>query len=272
MSGVAPTGNGPFEFTNSNGQLVSIPLTAFSFDVTGALKVDPNWNSIVTAQPASALRDYMLQQGLLVAAPAASPIPAAIIKAVDTGPAGNNISVTIANIGTEADPTQRKFDITVTETETYNGLTLATVKDALGTTGLVHVDSPPGSASVLDTGGQVTFNNGGSNTKASGSVNDSQSKMIFTLEARDAGADGNKINVTITTPQQGVFTLTAQWKNTSTGVTIGTFQSKVAADLGYLVTAATPAAGIFSVPAVAETNLSGGASSVNASAILIANQ
>src|SRR5260370_16336642 len=148
MTAVAPTGNGPLEFTDSNGRQVSIPLTAFSFDAIGNLVVNANWKAIASAPPASALLAYMRAQGLIAPAPAPSPKPAAIIKAVGPGAAGNNIAILIENIAANPDPTKTTFDIVVTETEDYTGLTAATIKSVLGTAttagsqpGLPHVKS-----------------------------------------------------------------------------------------------------------------------------------
>src|ERR1035441_3495570 len=148
MAAVAATGNGPFEFTNSSDKLVSIPLTALSFDASGNLVVNSDWQKVLGAPPADALLKYALAQGLITAAPTPSPKPAGIIKAAFPGQAGNNIVVTIPKVVPDPDPTKTTFDIIVTETENYVGLTAATVQGVLGTAatagsqpGLVHVSS-----------------------------------------------------------------------------------------------------------------------------------
>lgn len=271
MTALAPTGNGPFEFTNSNGQLVSIPLAALGFDASGNLAVAAAWSSIAGAAPAGALLAYMRAQGLLVPAPAASPKPAAIIKAVDAGPAGNNITVAIQNIASKPDPTQTTFDIVVTESESYPGLTATTILSVLGTAstpgsqpGLVHVTAAAtGLPAAIP---QTPLAGGAAGVKATLPVG-----TAFTLEARDPGADGDLIEVTINASAT-TFDLIVSWTKKTAGVTIGNFKLQVASDLGFEITAQPPAGGIFSVPSLATVNLGGGAGSTNASAILIAGQ
>lgn len=280
MTAVAPTGMGPFEFTNSSGSQVSIPLTAFTFDASGNLVVNPNWTTVANAAPASALLTYLRAQGLLVPAPAASPKPAAIIKAVDPGPGGNNIVITIANItpSSNGDPTKTTFDITVTEMESYTGLTMATLTGIVGTSsgsgskpGLVYVKSVANPTGLPATLASTPLTGGGAGVKAHLGINDGAAALVFTLEARDPGADGSLIHIAITAGGS-TFDMTAQWTQTVTGVKIATFQSLVTAHLGYEITAAAPAGGVFSVPTALTTQLSGGAGSVNASAILVASQ
>jgi hypothetical protein len=285
MTAVAVTGNGPFEFTNSDGDQVSIPLTAFSFDASGNLVVNANWQAITSADPAKALLAYARTQGLIVPAVAPSPKPAAIIKAVSPGSAGNNIVVSIQNIGptpASPDPTKTTFDIVVTETGKYTGLTdAATLQSRIGTAtvagsqpGLVHISNvakPAGFPAALT---QILLAGGGPGVKASLAISDG-TDTIFTIEARDPGVDGNLIEITIivnTTVSPATFDLMAQWTKSVTGVTIGTFQFDVAKVLGYEITAAAPAGGVFSVPTGVTTNLNGGGGSTNASAILVANQ
>jgi hypothetical protein len=278
MTAVAPTGNGPFEFTNSNGSLVSIPLTAFSFDASGNLVVNTNWQAIAGAPPANALLAYARAQGLIVPAPAPSPKPAAIVKAVDPGPAGNNIAITILNVAANPDPTKTAFDIEVTEAENYTGLTATGIKSVLGSAtspgsqpGLVRILSvanPTGTPAALAS----TPLSGGSLTARSHlTVKDGSSADVFTLEARDVGSDGDLIHITIT-PAGSNFDLTAQWTKTATGATIGTIQALVASHLSFEITTAPPSGGIFSAPAAVTTKLSGGAGSTHASAILVAGQ
>jgi hypothetical protein len=276
MAAVAPTGNGPFEFTDSNNRQVSIPLTAFTFDAAGNLVVNPAWKTIASTAPADALLTYMRAQGIIEPAPAASPVPAAIIRAVDPGAAGNNIAVTVQNIAADPDPNKTTFDIVVDETENYKSLTTATIQQVVGTEnaagsqpGLVLVKSVVNASGTPATMAKTPLKGGGAGTRASLDILDAGAKIVFTLEARDPGADGDLINLTINTSGT-TFSLTTEWNKTSTGLTTGTFPTQVASDLGYEVTAAAPAGGIFSVPRAATTHLTGGAGTIKASAILAA--
>ena len=276
MAAIAPTGNGPFEFTDSNGRQVSVPLTAFRFDAAGNLVVNPAWQTIVGGAPASALLAYYRAQGLIEPAPAASPVPAAVIRAVDLGAAGNNIAITIEYITADPDPNKTTFDIAVDESEIYTGLTMATIQQVLGTEtapgsqpGLVvvkTVQNPSGTPATLP---KTALGGGGA--RASLDIPDAGSKTVFTLEARDPGTDGKLIQVSVT-PSGATFGLTAEWKKSSTGLTSPTLQTRVASDLSYEITAAPPVGGLFSVPAAATTQLTGGTPNIRASAILAAGR
>jgi len=272
------TGTGPFEFTDANGHQISIPLSSFSFDAVGNLVVATAWQAIVNNPAASALLQYSLERGLIAPAAASSPKPVAIIKATASGTGGNDISVTIQNIVPNADPTKTTFDIQVTQTDNYSGLTLTNMESILGSgtvvgsaPGLVHVVHGSIKSNLPAAVSNAALSGGGASTKSQLVVNDAGSSQSFILEARDVGADGDITEVTIN-PTASDFSLIASWTKTATGVTIGTFQSAVAGALGYEISAGAPAGGIFSVPAGVSTNLSGGASGVSASATLFSSQ
>ena len=280
MAAVAATGNGPFEFTNSSDKLVSIPLTALSFDASGNLVVNSDWQKVLGAPPADALLKCALAQGLITAAPTPSPKPAAIIKAAFPGQAGNNLVVTIPKVVPDPDPTKTTFDIIVTETENYVGLTAATVQGVLGTAatagsqpGLVHVSSVANPSLVPANLPKTPLASGSPSLKASLLINDGSStpKPVFTLEARDLGADGNLIQITITSSGT-TFSLTAKWEQTAAAVKSADFLSTVATKFGYQITALAPSGGVFSAPSAGATNLSGGTAAISASAILVASQ
>jgi hypothetical protein len=275
MAAVTPTGNGPFEFTDSNGKQISIPLTAFSFDALGKLLVDSNWTSITSFAPASTLLDYVQKQGLIAPAPVPSPKPAAIIKAAFPGPAGNNIAIQISSISVNPDPTKTTFDFGVVETQQYSGLTFDNIDTVLGTAtvtgsqpGRVHVTSKASTAGVpakLSTSLPVVP----AKVKATLDVTDGASSHLFTLEARDPGSDGT-ITVTIGNIAGTAFDLKVVWNKSSNAVTTGSFQGTLASDFKGEITAAAPSGGVFSVPAAGTTILSGGGGAANASAILVA--
>jgi len=271
MAAVAPTGSGPFEFTDSNGKQISIPLTAFSFDALGKLSVDSKWTSIASAAPAKALQDYMTRQGLIAPASVPSPKPAAIVRAAFPGPAGNNIKVTISITAPSPDPTQTTFEIDVTETDKYTGLTPTTIASILGAAntpgslpGLVVVD---GSVTGVPAALPQTSLTGGTDTA---NANSATHITTFKLKARAPGAAGNSIAITIDNVTATAFDLTVALTLTSSNIRIATVQSAVANDLGYEIVALPPSGGVFSVPAAGATNLSGGGGASHASAILVA--
>jgi hypothetical protein len=284
MPNTPATGTGPFEFTDSQDKQVSIPLTAFSFDSTSKLIIDPSWQAVTGAQPAAALLAYALAEKLIKPAAAPSPFPAMILKAADPGWGGNYITVTISNVVPDAasppsnDPTQATFNITVTETDIYSGLTAATIESVLGSSAVTG--SSPALVRVL--AGSVDPS--GVPSVTSGVLSGSPPHLdvdgtgspprVFTLIAKKAGVDSTLTHVQVTpntsspptTPE--TFTLQASWTKPPVTVTLATLQAEVSSQLGYEITVSLPASGAYSLPAAAATTLSGGAPGVNASATL----
>lgn len=278
---IAAVGSGPFEFTDADGHQRSIPLSAFSFDATGTLVVADAWKQeVLNSPPASALLAYAQAEGFIKPAVAPSPTAAVIVKAADLGTGGNNITITVQNIqpASHADPTKTTFDIIVSETDTYAGLTVATIKGLLGTDktpgtapGLVVIDS---SVPIASTGVPAALPPTKLNSTTSRlEIDDSSSlpQPLFALEAKKPGADDNLTTVEISNIVNEGFDLTVAWTKTVTGVTIGTLQKSVTDNLSYEVMVKAPAGGVFSVPAAGATQLSGGASGVAAAATLFAS-
>jgi hypothetical protein len=281
----AVVGNGPLEFTSSNGAQVSIPLSALQF-TNGTLSIKPTWTpnppySSPDLAIIKALLQYLASQQLIVPAVAPSPKPAAIVNAADPGTAGNNIQVTVAIISSNPDPTLTTFSIAVTETDKYTTLTAATIEGILGSDtvtgtqpGLVHVINASIDPQGIPTPGNYPLSVIPPATKASVSVYESSSplSLVFALEAKKAGLDGSKTTVTIASVGGSAFDLTAVWTNTVFGVAIGTLQQSMADNFSYEITVQPPSGGVFSVPAPATANLSGGTSGTTASATLFSSQ
>ena len=278
MANTPATGTGPFEFTNSNDRQVSIPLTAFSFDSNNKLQVTADWQAVVTAQPAAALLAYAQAEGLI--APAASPstFPAMLIDAVTPGLGGNNITVTISNIVPATDPTKTTFSITVTENDLYTGLTAATIEQTLGSS-VVTGSMPGGLVQVLHgsvdpvgfphaTSGVLSGSPWHLEVDGTGSPS-----RVFTLVAKASGTDAGLIHVTVTpntaspAPSVETFSLQATWTKTATA-TLLTLANVVQTQLDYEITVSLPGSGAYSLPAAAQTALSGGAAGAGASATL----
>ncbi len=284
----AVTGNGPLELTNANGQQLSIPLSALYFDVNGTLQIDSAWGAVSGLQPGKGLLAYVASEGLITLAPAASPFPAMIIKAADPGIAGNNITVQISDVTPATDPTKTTFSITVTELDTYTGLTAATIQGKLGSStiqggGLVSASngSSPGLVQVQAGSTDVSGNPNALSDTLSGDPatlevdGDGSPAVVFTLLAKKAGADGALTQVqvvpnTTSPPTAGppTFTLIATWTKTISGVSTSNLQSVIQNELGYEITVALPASGAFSVPAAATSTLSGGTAGSSASGTL----
>ena len=289
MANTPVTGNGPFEFTDTFGRQVSIPLTAFSVDPVKGIVPDAAWAAVftsspATAVPAAALLAYAIKQQLIVPAAVPAAVPAVVIKAADTGPAGNNITVQILTGTPASDPSLTTFDIVITEEETYAGLTVETIAGVLGTCDAsgtpLTTGTTPGLVRVLTGSAVGTGAPSAVNTTLSGDPGmveisgHGSPAPSFTLVAKKPGADGELTNIEVTpdttSPPAGeeTFTMFVSWQKEIDGVSITTLQSLVQSDLSYEITVSLPAAGAFSVPAASSVALSGGANGVPASATL----
>lgn len=284
MTNPPVTGNGPFEFTDTFGRHVSIPLTAFSVDPVQGIVPVGAWATVVGALPASALFAYAVKEKLIIPAPARSPFPAMIATAADPGPGGNNITIQFVSGAPNADPTKTTFNIIVKEQDTYNGLTAATISTILGTCNSAGVPTAPGSnpglvqvlqGSVDATGAPLAVTALLSGNPAKVEIDQHASPArVFTLVAKKPGTDGALIKVqiipVISSPPSNpeTFSLIATWQKEVDGVTIGTLQAQVQSLLGYEIAVSTPASGAFSVPAASTIGLSGGATGVAASATI----
>jgi hypothetical protein len=287
MANTPATGNGPFEFTSAGGKQISIPLGAFSFDSSGKAVVDPAWSSLTDVPPGKTLLALAIQNQTIMPRPTPSPFPAIIVRAADPGAGGNNISVaiTVSNVVTSPpsnDPTLVPFSIEIQETDSYSGLTMATVESVLGSDTVAG--SLPGLVRVvhssLDSAAVATHCTGNlAGTPAVFSVTAEGSPPVaFVLSAKKSGADGTLTQVTVTpdisspsSPGTPTFSLQAMWSKTVSGITLPQLDAMASA-LGYEITVSRPSSGAYSVPADSTSMLSGGAAGTVASATLYTSQ
>lgn len=278
MANTPATGNGPFEFTNSQGEQVSIPLSAITFDSSGQPIVDPAWNSHVSSDPGKTLLKYAVKDGLIKPRPSPSPFPAMVIRAADPGAGGNHITVAV-NVQAApssppiADPMFVPFDLQITQTDVYANQTASTIATALsGGGGLVQIVGPVNSSGVPSTqSGSLSGSPPQFQVMGSGSP----SGPVFVLAAKRVDPSASLTNVKVepnvsSPPGQGdeTFTLTVTWSKTVSGITLATLESDVQSGLGYEITAIKPGSGAYSVPGPGSTTLSGGAAGARASAVL----
>lgn len=277
--------NGPVGFTNAQGQQVSIPLTDLYFDDKGAIQAD-KWVPFNTSPDQASIASWLkhlVKSGDLVKDPT-PPLPppppppptaAMLIAARDKGVEGNSIQIVVSGIRPDpADSTKTIFDVKVTETDTYTGLTAATIQQKLGNAagaGLVFVSSlNPGTPIAGPS--QLVWDGVAANS-AKATIKKADNTDAFELTAKRAGADGANTAVTITIedPVAETFTLVALWTKTATGIEV--------ADLGtnfdYEITVDPPVSGgTILVPASGTIVLSGGADAmgpVAASAVVAKN-
>lgn len=262
-------GNGPIAFTEQSGQMLLIPLSVLTLD-GNTIQANPPYNTDEILQ----WLQYLVNTGFLTAGSAPAPKPAMSIQAVDPGPAGNNIQVVFSNIVPDpADPTnadKTAFDATITETDTYNGLSFdstspSLIKTVLGTEtitgtmpGLVHIkdaDTPS-----LPKAGIYTLTHGGISTKSSVPIPGNPSGNAFHVEAKKPGKDGDNTKVTISNVDSSAktFTLTAVWTQTVTGIKRGNLAELLQGNQ-YEINVDKPAGGDFAIPAPGSIGLSGGA-------------
>src|ERR1044071_9860688 len=126
MSRTPAIGSDPVLFYRPDGLLEEISLADVYFDggiVAWDHAVDP------AHQKVPALLTYLAARGVLRPAPKPAAIASVSAMAAKDGPIGNRIEIEIAP-STSGDPT--KVDITVTETDVYEKLSLATLPARLG--------------------------------------------------------------------------------------------------------------------------------------------
>jgi hypothetical protein len=249
--------NGPVEFTNAGGNQVSLPLSSIFFDG----KTIHSEGSIYNANKAAAddWLTYLAKIGEIV--PDANPPSktAMVIKAKSAGSTGNFIQIRFSNPD-NTDPTNVKFDVTVTETDAYPGLTPATIQQALGAQpGLVVL---PGTAPTeLPQPGSYPLAVTNPNSPASVDIpKNSGSGNAFTLQAKADGPDGALTQVTIKDVTATTFTLTAAWMKTATQI----MASNIGATFDYEITVSAPTGGTLSAPAAGTVTLSGGSDAASA--------
>jgi hypothetical protein len=241
MVRTAAIGDGPIVFF-SGGLQIEVPLSAIYFDndVVGTLRTDlpmpafQNWIA------------YLASRGRLVPGVAPPPPKSIVVTAAEPGSAGNDIQLEVkAKSAPGVVPVT--VDVTVTETDRYTGLTLATLATELGVAGgadgkrlgLVVV-TPNASA---DLGATVATNPNVALTAGTWTVAGAGASAVK-VQPRRPGApfdsgETKTLAIAATAPADGTFALTATWKRTATDVAVTNIVSKLA-DLGYLVTVASP--------------------------------
>lgn len=198
--------------------------------------------------------------------------PTMVVTAANVGAPGNNIAIAISNLNLNATPPT--FDLTVTETDIYLGLTVNGTLDGIdvilgdeGTgpnDGLAHLVKASLNPALVPLDNQiVTFTGGQANTKATANILDSNNQnTVFALEARNTTADGNLTTATISNVNPGnsppTFALTVTWQETLRNLNLGTLLPSIQTGMGYEIVAVSPSIAP-SFPAEGVTYLTGGA-------------
>jgi len=168
MATIPATVNGPIELMDNNGKLLSLSISDVFFN-NGSVSAK---GAIYTANQTlfDPFLKHLVTTGFIQPGPAPATKPVMVLKAKTPGANGNAIGVQFTNFSSDADP---KFDATVSESETYTGLTGATIQSVLGTSasngkrrGLIFVPGAAPAATVDPKAGKSirTFTGPGAHT------------------------------------------------------------------------------------------------------------
>ena len=197
--------------------------------------------------------------------------PTMVVTAANAGAPGNNIAITISNLNLNATPPT--FDLNVTETDIYLGLTVNGATDGIDVIigdegngpndGLAHLLKKSLNSSRVPLDNQtVAFTGGSANANAAANFMDtSNQNIVFTLLARNPGIDGNLTAATISnliSTSPPTFALTVTWQKTLPGLNMGTLFPQIQSSMGYQIVATPPTTVAPAFPAEGVTYLTGG--------------
>lgn len=266
MASLQAQGGAPVSFLDANGVQYSIPLALITFPSATGTPTAAAW---LSAQPAAlqplvnAWLQSLAGQGLLTASAVPAAPPAFSIAARDPGFAGNDITVTFANVVPNvATPAQTVADVTVSTTQVYNGLTLATIATVLGTTagggtqpGLAYVSNVNTVATALPVATTAPENFPATPTPVQLAIA-AASGNAFTLIACHQEADASRLQASISNVDttRNSFTLTLTWSKFAAAVPLASLSTQ----FGYVLTVTPPQGGFAYPPAAGSTTLLGG--------------
>jgi hypothetical protein len=272
-------GNGPLEITSRfNGKQYLVPLTALAVDSSGQVTISwPSFSSLPKddQDALKQLAQAQLGEGVLSPDTAGPPQAAVVVKAVETGTAGNDIQVRFTNFVLDRNtPANTTFDTTVTETDVYALLSIDSgnsnffVGNVLGT-GTTTAPSKPGLVRVKAMGSSTNAPaqaNYWLDPSAGGKVDvkDAANAVVFTLEARRSRTSATPlILVQIAAGADAkTFALTA---SISLSRNVKPADLLTVTDFDQFVTFAAPAgASAVGVPAQTSVQLTGGAPAADA--------
>jgi hypothetical protein len=271
MARTAALGDGPVAFF-TEGVQVEVPLSAIYFenDAVRTTRTDlPGFDKWIA---------FLASRNRLVAGAAPPVAKAIVVTAAAPGAAGNDIQVTVSR------KTDTTVDITVTETDKYEGLTLATLTSRLGNAagetgtkpGLLHVKSFPTGSETLPVVAAANIPSTGTPPKWTIA---GTGATAVTLEPRRStgfnAGDRKTVSISnVSAPAAGAtFTLTVTWTKAVADTTLADLPTALA-QLGYLITADAPDSG-FKLPRPGTVTLAGGREPVAAtpaSATVLANE
>lgn len=272
MTQTKAIGSGPIFFFTADGTLIDLPIGSVYFDENGIGTTRPADSS--SAKLLDWLK-YLAKRGDIV--PATTPVPAQslIARAVTAGPPGNRIDIEVRR--SVADAT--KVDITVTQTDTYEALTLASLASIDTSACLLKVKT--NTAGAPDPAALDPVPVGGTAADPIWVLSDDTAGKTASLEPKRKGTGfaAADFRVTVSNVQAAAggatFTLTVKWSKTvqNLAMTGATRIPDALSAFQYLVTFEAPADG-YKLPRPGTLTLTGGRDAVaaaKASATLLAN-
>ena len=258
--------SGPIELMNASGTLVTLSATDMFFDNGSISAKGPTYAA--NRSLFDPFLKHLAANGFIQAGPAPQTNPVMVLKAKTPGSAGNSVGAQFTNFSSDASP---KFDATVSETDTYTGLTGGTIQATLGSSasngkrrGLVILPGAAPPPTVDPKPGVYPLAIVGADTAATADIPlNTGPGSAFKLQAKADGNDGNLTSVEIkdldTTAH--TFTLVAKWSKTAIQLLPAGLSTAFAYELEVTP---PPGAGSVGTPAPGSVVLSGGADAADA--------
>jgi hypothetical protein len=266
--------DGPINFS-AGGQQFFIPLNELSY-ANGAVDLSA-WGAAPAVKTAAAgWLAQLVTEGQVRAGTVPSPPPPPIVMLLKSrfpGSVGNRIQVQFTpNAGAAG-----TVDAAASATQTYTGLTPASVQSVLGTSpgggtapGLVYV-APGGPAPQLPRNTTQAATASGGNWQVVLPVFDPASNATaLTLYTVGNGNGAGNTTVTVANADKvaGTFDLTITWQHTATALTPAAFQAD--ANFSYLLDVEPPTSGgTVGAPGPGTVVLTGGADPTPATAVVL---
>jgi len=279
MANIPCLGGAPVSFIDASGNQYFIPLPYVSFPAPPAAAIPaisaqwPGWLAAGAAAQQNTVNGWVgalaIEGYLAAGSPPAS--PAFALAARDAGSAGNDISITFGNIAPNtATPPSTTADVSVTTTQVYKGLTVASVETVLGATalggtqpGLAFVGSP---FTTLPDAVSPAQNFVISGTNYEFAVPGSGGGILVpTNDATNPDAGLITVAITDIDTTAETFTLTLGWTKPA-APPLNVALSALASTFGYVLTVTPPAGGYQLPPAAGTYTLVGGADAIKTSA------
>lgn len=246
---------GPLAITTSTGAHKVVPLNMLSTTPSGKIEVSTEWVDASDSglkKQAEDWANYLMSQGLLVvdtSLPPPPPGPPFFVKSAFPGTEGDGTVISIGSVTEAAQSDASTMKMGVKVTNSYTGLTLATIGDIIGETagdgakpGIVFLSS--GTPTLMPDNDAFVFS--GTAPPKADILKFGGGGIAFTLEAPGDGGGGTlTAEISNSTSGGTTFDLKITWeRNETTEKKL----SELADEFSYVVTITPPPNGIYGVP------------------------